>query len=180
MEQYEKPQSSRVLSIGTVHQDASLLGLFNIGDRGRIELVDLRSVRDIMAGQKYVVRRHTAGQIFGPLHSESILPLVSVHLEPTRYEFLTACPVLIHQGVETAILGLLEKFSGAAAVTSIDLVADRNGNTTVLSVCMKAIGTLGKLFQERYVTYSDNCRCISFRCAKALERRDHRSDTANW
>lgn len=180
MEQYVKPQSSRFLRVGTVYQGASLLGLFNIDDRGRIELVDLRSVRDIMAGQKYMVRKHTIGRISGPLHSKSILPLVSVHLEPTRYEVLTAYPVLIHQGVEIVFFGLLGKFSGAATVRSIDLVADRNGNTTVLSVCMKAIGTLGKLFQERYVTCSDNRRCISLRCAKALERRDHRSGTANW
>ncbi|GAB7347305.1 hypothetical protein MBLNU459_g3387t1 [Dothideomycetes sp. NU459] len=148
MEQYVKPQSSRFLRIGTTHQTASLLGVFNIGDRSRDELVTLRAFRDAAAGdQKYVVRAHSTGHISGPLSADDALPAVRVQLGPARYEVLTACPVWTHHDTDIAIavLGLLGKFSGAAAVRSVDFGTDSHSGraAVVLAVHMKAVGTLG-------------------------------------
>lgn len=180
MEQYVKPQSSRFLRIGTTHQNASLLGVFNIGDRSRVELVKLGSFRNISAGQKHVVRKHTNGQILGPFGLDDTISVVSVELDPTRCEILTACPIQTHKGVDVAVLGLLEKFSGAAAVRSVDFAADPNSNATILSVSMKAVGTLGKLWDKLDRTSSNIRRHICSGSEKAFENRLYRCNAADW
>lgn len=144
MEIYVKSQSQRFLRIVTTHQGASLLGLFNIGDRTRVELVTLSSFRDIDRDEPYIIRKHSNGEIYGPFDQGHESPFVPAQLDPTGYEILTAYPVVKFPGINIAVLGLLGKMSGAAVIKSSSYEYDKHKEIITIRIGVKAVGLFGK------------------------------------
>ncbi|KAJ5632419.1 hypothetical protein N7490_008758 [Penicillium lividum] len=155
---YHDYNEGHVLRVGSytgwAKTGSGVLGLFNIhsGEAScMISLMDFPGVHEDSSGQ-YIVRAHTSGKItqrMQPLAQDSI---VSVVLQERAWEILTAYPTqsFTIKGSNTsaeiptnvAVLGLLGKMTGAAAVISSDIFIVENGRLR-FDVHLKALGTLG-------------------------------------
>lgn len=145
-EMYVKPNSNRFLRIGTTSFSDSLLGVFNLGDRTRVELLKLDSFRGMRAKSSYVIRKHTNGHLFGPFDSYESSTAVPVQLHPKGYEILTAYRTFTCNNVNAAVLGLLGKMSGSAVRVSYRYHLVENDNVMHLEVGCKAVGMIGGWF----------------------------------
>ena len=129
----------------------SLLGVFNVSQRTLSELVNIKDFSGVQSEEEYIVRAHSTGNISNPLAFDSQSPVVSLELPVRSAELLSAYPVhaftlgdstgLRSSATKVAVLGLLGKITGAAAVTSSDL--RMQGGRLRIQVGIKALGTLG-------------------------------------
>ncbi|KAH1492885.1 hypothetical protein LV164_004824 [Aspergillus fumigatus] len=166
LDMYHDYNEGNVLRIGTytgwAKTGSGILGLFNIHAAGSSCIVPLRDFPGIHAGSdgQYIIRAHTSGKITEPMHPSDDKALVSVVLEQKEWEILTAYPTksftlrgsrgcnadgsrLTH----VAILGLLGKMTGAAAVANSDIIMAENGRLR-FDVSLKGLGTLGIYFSD--------------------------------
>ena len=157
---YTAYEEQRLLKIGTYHGHADtgsgILGVFNVSQAPLSELVMLREFAGVEEEQDYVVRAHTTGEITEPLRLTDALPLVSLFLEPKSWEILTAYPLLAIENpaatstssnvTNIALLGLLGKMSGAAAILS-STIEEHPSKRMRISATMKALGVIGRSFQ---------------------------------
>ena len=134
------------------------MGLFNIQSAEASSIVSLMNfpgIHDDSEGQ-YIVRAHSSGKIshrMRPIRDS----LVSVVLEPKGWEILTAYPTRSFKltgshgnnvsPTHVAVLGLLGKMTGAAAVVTSDISVVENGRLRV-DISLKALGTLGIYFSD--------------------------------
>ena len=161
---YNDYNEQRILKVGTFNGSADtgcgILGLFNIGSReisSLIPLTDFPGIKPVSGNSRtYIVRGHRTGQISPLLHGPSSVDdseLLSTTLDVRGYEILTAYPVhhfpkrkdgppedqvLIH----VAVLGLIGKMTGAAAIVSSDSYVTDNDRLR-FAVTLKALGKLG-------------------------------------
>ena len=138
---YEEGQILKIAS--STDTDASILGLFNIAEGQRdalIPLSDITGVRLEGAG-KWAVRSYSTGQIFIP-EKAGIMSLVKVKLQNRGWDVLSAYPNHEVFGGEVAVLGLINKISGAAAVTMCEINQDK------IELELKALGNLGVVLTE--------------------------------
>ncbi|KAF7175664.1 hypothetical protein CNMCM7691_009671 [Aspergillus felis] len=163
---YHDYNEGNILRIGTytgwAKTGSGILGLFNIHAAGSSCIVPLRDFPGIHAGSdgQYIIRAHTSGKITEPMRPSDDKALVSVILEQKEWEILTAYPTksftlrgsrgcnadgsrLTH----VAILGLLGKMTGAAAVANSDIIMAENGRLR-FDVSLKGLGTLGIYFSD--------------------------------
>ena len=158
---YHDYKERHVLRIGSytgwARTGSGIMGLFNVQSSEAsciVPLIDFPGIHSDSSGQ-YVVRAHTSGNItegMRPLDEDS---LVAVRLAPSAWEILTAYPTraftlkgshgcnsrdggLTH----VAILGLLGKMTGAAALVNSDIFLVENGRLR-FDINLKALGTLG-------------------------------------
>lgn len=172
MEMYHDYKEGKVLSIGTytgwARTGSGILGLFNIHDSQVSRMVSLREFPGIYEGSTglYIIRAHTSGRVTDPMRpydsgdSSAPAPLVTIELENKGWEILTAYPTqsftlkgshgcgsgksnLTH----VAVLGLLGKMTGVAAVESSDIFVVENGRLR-FDISLKALGTLGIYFSD--------------------------------
>lgn len=139
----------------------AILGVFNVGQHPLSELISLRAFSEIQPDQAYVIRAHTTGEISRRLTLDDDAPAILLNLPEWGYEILTAFPLLSFsisssgttastaapQVTEIAILGLLHKMTGVAAVkkTEIRVLGDDEPVRRLkIKVTLKAIGILGK------------------------------------
>ena len=162
---YTAYEEQRLLKIGTYHGHAKtgsgILGVFNISQAPLSEFVMLKEFAGVEEDQSYVVRAHTTGEITEPLHVGDALPLVSLFLDPKSWEILTAYPLLAfknptstaasHESTSIALLGLLGKMSGAAAILNSTIDEIQPGRMRI-SASIKALGRLGKYQRTRFPT----------------------------
>jgi hypothetical protein len=161
IDMYHNYNEGHILRVGSytgwAKTGSGILGLFNIHSAEAssiVSLMDFPGIHEDSQGQ-YIVRAHTSGKISGrmrPLDQDS---LVSTVLEPKGWEILTAYPTrsftlkgshecnpssdsLTH----VAVLGLLGKMTGAAAVVTSDISVVENGRLR-FDISLKALGTLG-------------------------------------
>ncbi|KAJ5175227.1 Aldolase-type TIM barrel [Penicillium canariense] len=158
---YHDYNEGHVLRVGSytgwAKTGSGLLGLFNIHSAQAscmVSLTDFPGIYDDADGQ-YIIRAHTSGKVTGLMQPLAQDSLVSVILEEKGWEILTAYPTRpfrLRGGggsnppgeafTHVAILGLLGKMTGAAAVVSSDISMTENGRLR-FDVHLKALGTLG-------------------------------------
>lgn len=142
---------------------SAILGVFNVGQHPLSELFSLQAFPKIQPDQAYVIRTHTTAQISRRVKLRDAAPAVLLNLPEWGYEILTAFPLLsfpisnnsttvgtvVAQVTEIAVLGLLHKMTGLAAVkkTEINLLDDDEaGRKLQINTTLKALGILGKIF----------------------------------
>lgn len=141
---------------------SAILGVFNVGQHPLSELISLGAFLKIEPDQACVIRAHTTGEISRRVTLHDDASVVLLNLPEWGYEILTAFPLLSFpissgsttvpakaaQVTEIAILGLLHKMTGVAAVkkTEIKLLGkDEPARILKIEIILKAIGVLGKL-----------------------------------
>ena len=152
---YTAYEEERLLKVGTFtggKGGTSILALFNCTQRALSEVVNLNAFPGIEPDGEYIMRSHTTGEISNPLALSSQLPIVSLQVDTRGYEILSAFPLSSFTSAGTtgvqssvtkvAILGLLGKMTGAAAVLSSEIRMEANGRLKV-QTNLKALGVLG-------------------------------------
>ncbi|SLM37360.1 Glycosyl hydrolases 36 [Lasallia pustulata] len=146
----------RMLKVGTYvggqGTGTGILGVFNVSKVPLSEFVSLSDFPGVMAGEEYVVRAHTTGEVSGVMKPYDLMALASLELEVKSWEILSSYPVHaftlrgsrgIRRGAtKVAVIGLLGKMTGAAAVVNSDMDIEENGRLRVFT-SLKALGVLG-------------------------------------
>ncbi|KAJ5812070.1 Raffinose synthase [Penicillium riverlandense] len=147
---------------GWAKTGSGILGLFNIQSAEAscmVSLMDFPGIHEDADGQ-YVVRAHNSGKMTSRMRPLARDSLVSVVLSHKGWEILTAYPTrsftlrgshgcnapgssLTH----VAVLGLLGKMTGAAALVTSDISVVENGRLR-FDITLKALGTLGIYFSD--------------------------------
>ncbi|KAL4922925.1 glycoside hydrolase superfamily [Aspergillus aurantiobrunneus] len=148
---YNDIKEGHILRVGAYHGSArtgsGIMGLFNVSRSTKSSLmamIDFPGIYGLDADASYIVRSHTSGKIADTLRATSA---VGVKLPQRGWEILTAYPtrsVTLKEGVatEVAVLGLLGKMAGVAALVSSDIYIESSGRLRV-DVGLKALGVLG-------------------------------------
>ncbi|OTA80869.1 glycoside hydrolase family 36 protein [Hypoxylon sp. CO27-5] len=147
---YDKPA---ILKIGSYHGRAAtgtpMLGVFNTSQQHLRELVALSDFPGVLSSVEYVVRAHRSGFVTPILKLDSPAAKLAVSLDVRGYDIFTAFP-LTQFNTETngkiyvANMGLIEKMTGAAAITSHESEVQHNGRV-FLDTRLKALGVLGNV-----------------------------------
>lgn len=166
--------------VGAQGTGTGILGVFNVSKRPLAEFVALSDFPGVMRGEEYVVRAHKTGEVSGIMRPYDVMALASLELEVKSWEILSSYPVQaftlrgsrgIKRGAtKVAVLGLLGKMTGAAAVVKSDMDIAENGRLKVFT-SLKALGILGKVlqFQNRGLDVANRIiRHLHFRSRKAL------------
>ena len=129
-----------------------ILALFNISERALSELVNLNAFPGVKSEEEYVVRSHTTGEVTHSMKLNSETPIISLKVEIKGYEILSSYPLLAlpnpqastpkSSSTKVAVLGLLGKMTGAAAVIRSETRLEGKGRVRV-ELTLKALGTLG-------------------------------------
>ncbi|KAK1142831.1 hypothetical protein N8T08_007265 [Aspergillus melleus] len=163
---YNGYHEDQVLRVGTytgwARTGSGILGLFNVSAAKTsclVSLLDFPGIHEDYTTQ-YIVRSHTSGRITDPMSPTDTNSVVALGLERKDWEILTAYPVrtltlkvnpekkIPHElKTDVAVLGLLGKMTGAAALVSSDVYTEPNGRLR-LDVSLKALGTLGIYFSN--------------------------------
>ena len=155
---YTAYEEERLLKVdtytGSKGTGTSIMAIFNISQRTLTELVNINSFSGLESEQAYIVRSHTTGEVSHALTLDSSLaPVISLSLDVKGYEILSAFPLRsftlagstgLHSSSATdvAILGLLGKMTGAAAVLDSTMAIEKKGRLR-MTVALKAMGVLG-------------------------------------
>ena len=132
---------------------SGILGLFNVSQRILSELVHLREFPGVEADEEYIIRGHTTGEVSSVIKTDDKTAIVSLELEVKGWEILSAYPLqsftlkgsksVEGAPLKVAVLGLLGKMTGAAAVLRSELHVEENGRLRIES-SIKALGVLGE------------------------------------
>ncbi|KAE8344228.1 hypothetical protein BDV24DRAFT_172111 [Aspergillus arachidicola] len=161
IDMYHDYNAGQVLRVGTytgwARTGRGILGLFNVSENRRTSLVSLQEFPGIHDDYdtKYIVRSHTRGTITDLIQPIDRNALLGVVLEDKGWEILTAYPTQAFilkrnnssdtsepNPTHAAVLGLLGKMTGAAAIVSSDIYVEANGRLR-FDISLKALGTLG-------------------------------------
>ncbi|KAL3419619.1 galactinol-sucrose galactosyltransferase 6 [Phlyctema vagabunda] len=147
---YANKEEKRLLRIGTSTIDTGvpLLGIFNTNNESLLEIVKLEHFPSLPPAEEYIIRAHASRDVSEPmsLQNSSIRPLL-LSLDRKQCEILTAYPLHVsrhhekHTTLHVAVLGLLDKMTGAAAVLRSTVHGGDEG--LAVRVTLKAIGLLG-------------------------------------
>ncbi|KAK2882421.1 hypothetical protein FQN49_000373 [Arthroderma sp. PD_2] len=143
---------------GRARTGSGILGLFNIASREVSSLISVSEFPGILPNndKEYVIRAHNTGKITQAMRPSDIHSMVSVTLGLKRWEILTVYPVYAFNiptkgkpltpkaspQVKVAVLGLLGKMTGVAAILGSD-ISIIPGNTLRFDITLKALGILG-------------------------------------
>ncbi len=155
---YVSYDEERLLRVGTFTGSKAtgtgILGIFNISQRPLSDLVPLREFPGVEEDGLYVIRAHSTGEISNALKLGDKLALVLLDVAVKGWEILSAFPLqsftlkgsrgLQDQVTKVAVLGLLGKMTGAAAVINSDIYVESNGRLRIWT-SLKALGVLGKM-----------------------------------
>lgn len=152
---YTAYEEEKLLKVGTFTggvDGTGILALFNVSERPLAELVNINAFPGIKSNKEYVVKTHTTGEVTHPLKLSSETPVVSLEVEVKGYEILSAYPLLAlpsqkspsldSAATKVAVLGLLGKMTGAAAVVRSKTRLEESGKLRI-ELALKALGTLG-------------------------------------
>lgn len=153
---YTGYNEERFLKVGAFSGDkrtgTGILGLFNVSQRILSELVHLKEFPGVESDEEYIIRGHTTGETSSVIKIDDKTAIVALELEVKGWEILTAYP--LHSfalkpsesesaEIKVAVLGLLGKMTGAAAVLRSELHVEENGRLRIES-SIKALGVLGE------------------------------------
>ncbi|KAL4740626.1 glycoside hydrolase superfamily [Aspergillus similis] len=153
LDMYHDIREGHILCVGTYHGRAGsgsgIMGVFNVSNTVKSVIIPVADFPGIYGDKEetgYIVRAHRTGRIVEGLHASS---MVSVTLNEKRWEVLTAYPVKTRTfavnskdkneknmttaevSVDVAILGLLRKMTGVAALVSSDVYIEDTGRLRV-------------------------------------------------
>lgn len=160
---YEEERFLKVCTFVGGKGGTSILGCFNISERWLSELIQLNEFRGIESDEEYIIRTFTSGELSPMISRGSEFPLVLLDLDIKGWEILTAYPLQAFtlrgsRGVKDltklAILGLLGKMTGAAAVVESSMQVEETGRLKV-KAALKALGSLGGLLNKYLILFSD-------------------------
>ena len=154
---YTAYEEERLLKVGTYHgrkeSGSGILGIFNVSQKPLSEFVMLNEFLGLEDDFEYIVGAHTTGEYSIPMKKDDKLSMVSLELQTKSWEILSTYPVYNHamkgthdstRSMKTAVLGLLGKMTGAAAIVDYDIRVTDNGRLQV-SASLKALGVFGEL-----------------------------------
>lgn len=145
----------RLLRLGTFsggkRTGTGILGIFNVSSRILSEFLNLSEFPGVEDGQEYIIRAHTTGDISNVIRLDDKNHAISLQLAVKGWEILSSFPLhsfklkrsLHPDGTKVAVLGLLGKMTGAAAVLTTEMHVEVNGRLRIES-SIKALGVLGK------------------------------------
>ncbi|KAE8355622.1 hypothetical protein BDV28DRAFT_128553 [Aspergillus coremiiformis] len=160
---YHDYNEAQVLRVGTytgwARTGSGIMGLFNVSDTRTSCLVPLQDFPGIHEDYdtEYIVGAYTSGTITDLMRPFDRQSLVGVELDNKGWEILTAYPTQAfiltsknsnpndtgeRKPTHAAVLGLLGKMTGAAAIVSSDIYVATNGRLQ-FDISLKALGTLG-------------------------------------
>jgi len=152
MHAYVDYKEERLLRVGTYAggkgTGTGILGLFNVSERNLSEFVALREFPGVEEETEYVVRAHTTGEVSGAMKLGDAMALASLELDVKGWEILSSYPLRSFslkgrkEPTKVAVLGLLGKMTGAAAVRSSDGYVEESGRLRIWT-SLKALGVLG-------------------------------------
>ncbi|KAL4733549.1 glycoside hydrolase superfamily [Aspergillus similis] len=174
LDMYHDIREGHILRVGTYHGRAGsgsgIMGVFNVAKGAKSAIIPVDDFPGIYHDQKetaqgYIIRAHRTGRIVEGLYVSST---VSVALNERKGDVLTAYPVKaltlslnprdkdndkernmttakVSVNVRVAVLGLLRKITGVAALVSSDIYIEGTGRLRV-DVGIKALGVLGIYF----------------------------------
>ncbi|KAI5864854.1 glycoside hydrolase family 36 protein [Durotheca rogersii] len=140
-----------ILKIGSYNGRAvtgtPILGVFNISRQSLQELIPLSRFPGVVDSARYVVRAHASGLVTPVVQPSSSNAIIAVSLDTRGYDIFTAFPVTKFDSetngeVDVANLGLIEKMTGAAAITTSQFELLQTGRV-FLDARLKALGVLG-------------------------------------
>lgn len=156
---YTGYDEERLLKVGTFsggkRTGTGILGIFNVSQRVLAELVHLKEFPGVEVDEEYIIRGHTTGEISSVMKLDGKTAIVALKLEIKEWEILTAYPLhsftlqqresesIESLGIKVAVLGLLGKMTGAAAVLRSELHEEENGRLRI-ETSIKALGVLGE------------------------------------
>ncbi|KAL8802304.1 MAG: hypothetical protein Q9200_006626 [Gallowayella weberi] len=142
------------LKIGSFHTGSSaaygvgILGVFNVSEQALAELIPLRDFDGVKEGTEYIIRAHPSGEVSPPMKLDSEFPMVNLALETKGWNILTAYPLHVitssEPSTKIAVLGLLGKMTGAAAVVGTPEIEYRGSGIINIRTTVKGLGVLGK------------------------------------
>ncbi|GAB1217732.1 hypothetical protein ATERTT37_006973 [Aspergillus terreus] len=153
---YHDYNEGHMLRVGTycgwAQTGSGILGLFNLSSSSIssiISLLDFPGIHEDYTG-KYLVRAYTSGKVTEPMRPGDDNSTVAVNLDHKGWEILTTYPLHTRtmkgdKECSVAILGLLGKMTGAAAIVNSDIQVEPNGRLRC-DISLKALGTLGVYF----------------------------------
>ncbi|GAM89417.1 hypothetical protein ANO11243_074550 [Dothideomycetidae sp. 11243] len=131
--------------VGHSRTGSAILGVFNCLDNSFGEIIRLADFPGTEPGQEYIVRDF-AGDVSNPIVPEHKSSMVHLQLEQRGWAILCAHPVkkFEQHGAETgiALLGLVGKMTGIAAVLGYDVYLEDTGRIRIWAN-LKALGKLG-------------------------------------
>ncbi|RKF61929.1 putative galactinol--sucrose galactosyltransferase 6 [Erysiphe neolycopersici] len=148
LDQYTKYDECKLLQIGTSHGEIGIIGCFNISQEYCSELIPLSNFPAVKNGIQYIVRVHSTGIISKPLQTSDPNTLLCVSLGTRGFDIISAFPLTKifnknkDEEISIAILGLLGKMTGAAAVVKTRTLQLKN-EIILIEICLKALGILG-------------------------------------
>lgn len=129
--------------------EVGLIGLFNIVSGEKACIVPLADFKGVHRKSKegYIVRSFQSGKVSDISKPNDSTSIVAVTLEDKGWEMLSSYPIHtfdLHkdQTSHVAVLGLVDKITGAAAVVSQDIYLEENGRLR-FQIALKAMGVLG-------------------------------------
>ncbi|KAF2212256.1 glycoside hydrolase family 36 protein [Cercospora zeae-maydis SCOH1-5] len=149
-----------LLKIRTYHGFAQtgtgILGIFNVSGRHLSEFIHLSELPGTDSATKdaeYIIGSFTSGHFTQPLelHNKGVVgkpPLVGLQLQAQGWEILTSYALRSFElssaknPVKVAMLGLIGKMTGSAAVTGYDVYVEDSGRLRTW-IQLKALGVLG-------------------------------------
>lgn len=164
---YQGYKDLSVLKIGTyvgfAQTGTAILGVFNVSGQNLNEFVGLKEFPGTEKG-KYVVGSFREGGVSKVLNVEDNSPFVGVELEAggKGWDILSAYPLKRFEkfgktkdvDLDVAMMGLVDKMTGAAAVTGYDVYVEgadegtSGGGRLRVWVQIKALGVLGVWISE--------------------------------
>ncbi|OCK79847.1 glycoside hydrolase family 36 protein [Lepidopterella palustris CBS 459.81] len=139
--------------VGMARTGTSILGIFNVSQRGLTEMIRLDQFPGTEEGS-YIIRAHRTGQVSRPMSREDLFSFVHLDVPVQGWEILSACPVRSFKlerkeladgpdGIKVANLGLLGKMTGSAAIVNSDMYIERSSGRLRIWTSLKALGTYG-------------------------------------
>jgi len=164
---YQGYKDLAVVKIGTyvgfAQTGTAILGAFNVSGQVLSEFVGLKEFPGTEQGS-YVVGSFREGGVSGAMSVEDASPFVGVELEAggQGWDILSAYPLKRFEkfgkekivNLDVAMMGLVDKMTGAAAVTGYDVYVEgadeetSGGGRLRIWVQLKALGTLGVWISE--------------------------------
>lgn len=151
---YQDPVILKISTyVGMARTGVSILGAFNCTQHPITELIGLNQFPGAEQGT-YLIRSHVTGQVTKPTTSEKNDSFVHLDLPVQGWEILSAFPLQTFElerkkaaegptTVSVAILGLLGKMTGAAAIVNTDRYIERSSGRLRIWASLKALGTYG-------------------------------------
>lgn len=134
--------------VGASHTGTGILGVFNVSTQPLSEFVHLDAFPGTERGS-YIVSAFTTGEVSKPMkrsNDSSTTNIVGLSLDARSWEILTAYPLhsftVRDNPLSVAIMGLLGKMTGSAALSGSDVYVEDNGRLRAW-VSLKALGVLG-------------------------------------